>query len=208
MCFYTQQNASKKNVKARFNAEIDNEKNFLESQYVKGFLYPNIPIILDSNPSIITTNYNWGLIPSWAKNEEIKEYTLNARIETINKKPSFKNITNNRCLIIATAYYEWRWKDEKGKAKEKHQINSQDDEIFTFAGLYSKWINPSTGEVKNTFTMITTQANEIMQYVHNHKKRMPIMLKKKDELAWLDNSNEFAKFAYPYEANLIAFQTI
>ncbi|OYX86783.1 MAG: DUF159 family protein [Flavobacteriales bacterium 32-34-25] len=204
MCFFTQQNAPKNKVKTRFNATIDNDQNYFESDYVNGFSYPNLPIILDSKPDIITTNYTWGLLPSWTKDIDFRKNTLNARIETIDEKASFKNVTQNRCLIIATAFYEWHWNDEKGKSKDKYQINSQDEEIFTFAGLYSKWINPLTGEEKNTYTMVTTEANEIMSYVHNHKKRMPIMLNRKDETAWLDKSVKISEFAFPYEANLIA----
>lgn len=208
MCFFTQQMAIPKNVKQRFNAEIDNEEAYLQSDYVNGFVYPNIPIILNSSPNIITTDHTWGLLPFWAKDEDFRKNTLNAKIETINEKPSFKNSTQNRCLIIATAYYEWHWNDEKGKSKVKYQINSQDDEVFTFAGLYANWKNPITGEVKKTYTMLTTEANEVMQYVHNHKKRMPIMLKKNDELSWLDKSINISEFAYPYEAHLIALPTV
>ena len=205
MCFYTQQNSLKIDVKRRFNAKIDDESNFLTSEYINGFSYPNLLIILDTKPNIITTSYSWGLLPEWAKNIEFRKNTLNARIETIDEKASYKNISNNRCLIIATAFYEWHWNDEKGKTKEKYQINSQDDEIFTFAGLYSKWINPETTEEKNTFTMLTTSANQVMQYVHNHKKRMPVILKKADEMKWLDSNVSIQNFAFPYESNIIAF---
>lgn len=204
MCFYTQQNAPVKNVKQRFNAAIDVEENYLQSQEMNGFSYPNIPIILDKSPNIITTDHTWGLLPFWATDEDFRKNTLNARIETINEKASFKNIIQNRCLIIATAYYEWHWNDLKGKSKDKYQINSQDDEIFTFAGLYTTWKNPATGGIKNTYTMLTTEANETMSYVHNHKKRMPVMLKRNDESAWLDSTNKISSFAYPYEANLLA----
>jgi putative SOS response-associated peptidase YedK len=131
---------------------------------------------------------------------------LNARIETIDEKPSFKNAVNNRCLIIAIAYYEWRWIDPKGKLKEKYQINSQDTEIFTFAGLYSTWNDIQTGEALNRYTILTTEANETMKYVHNMKQRMPVMLKKADEMAWLDHSSSINDFAFPYQVNLIALK--
>lgn len=207
MCFFTQQSAPKKNAKARFNATIENEEAYLQSDEINGFSYPNIPIILDETPNIITTDYTWGLLPIWAKDETFRKNTLNARIETIHDKPSFKNSTQNRCLIIATGFYEWHWNDSKGKSKEKYMINSQDEEIFAFAGLYSEWVNPFTNEVKKTYTMVTTEANEIMSYVHNHKKRMPIMLNRKDESLWLDKSVNINEFAFPYEANLIALPT-
>ncbi|MFC0778668.1 SOS response-associated peptidase [Flavobacterium sp. HJSW_4] len=206
MCYYTQQNASIEDLKRRFNAELDNEETYLQSDFINGFSHPNIPVILDTSPKLITTDYSWGLIPSWAKDEDFRKNTLNARIESIEEKPSYKDITHKRCLIIASAYYEWHWNDPLGKSKNKYQINSQEDQIFTFAGLYASWTSPITGEIKNTYTMVTTKANKIMDYVHNHKHRMPIMLKKHDESAWLDQSVKMEDFAFPYEGNLIAFQ--
>jgi putative SOS response-associated peptidase YedK len=208
MCFFTQQQANFEEIETRFCAKMDNPARLIKSDFVNGFSYPNLPIIIDSTPSTITTDFNWGVIPNWSKDLEIRNKTLNARIETIHEKPSFNNIIHNRCLIIATAYYEWHWNDAKGKSKDKYQINSQENEIFTFAGLYNFGTNPENGEVLNTFTMVTTQANKVMKYVHNHKKRMPIMLNKEDENAWLDNSNLISEFAYPYEGNLVAFKTI
>lgn len=205
MCLYIQQNATKKNVKERFNAEIEDEDSYLEADFIRGASYPNLPIILDTMPKIITTSFRWGLIPQWSNNLDIRNYTLNARIETIKKKPLFRDITQNRCLIIATAYYEWHLNNNKKNTKEKYQINSQYDEIFTFAGLYTEGKNPETGEVLNTYTILTTEANGLMKLVNNNKERMPVMLKKNDELPWLDSSNEISEFAFLYQATLAAF---
>ncbi len=82
----------------------------------------------------------------------------------------------------------------------------QDAEIFTFAGLYSTWNDIQTGEALNSYTILTTEANETMKYVHNMKQRMPVMLKKADEMAGLDHSNPINDFAFPYQANLIALK--
>lgn len=207
MCYYTEQIAIFETVETRFSAKVDSPNTFINS-FINGFSYPNLPVIIDSTPGIISTNFNWGLIPSWSKDDEIKKNTLNARIETIEEKPSFKNSINNRCLIIVTGYFEWHWSDVNGKKKEKYLINSQEDEIFCLAGLYSNWFNKDTGDLLNTYTILTTEADKTMQYVHNHKKRMPVMLKKEDEKRWLDDSNAIKDFAYPnYQPNLVAFQT-
>lgn len=208
MCFFTQQVALFNKVETRFSAKVDNREKFIKSDFVNGFSYPNLPVIIDDTPDIISTDFTWGLIPSWAKDDEIRKNTLNARIETVEEKPSFKNCLNNRCLVIVTGYFEWHWNDSKGKEKEKYLINSQEDEIFCLAGLYSNWLNPSTGDLLHTYTILTTEADKTMQYVHNHKKRMPVMLKKIDEKKWLDDSISIKDFAYPnYQPNLIAFQT-
>ncbi|WP_395077729.1 SOS response-associated peptidase family protein, partial [Flavobacterium sp.] len=88
MCFYTQQNAPKKNIQERFNAEFDQEANLIENDFINGFSYPNLPIILDSSPKIITTTFNWGLLPNWTKDINFRKNTLNARIETVDEKAS------------------------------------------------------------------------------------------------------------------------
>jgi putative SOS response-associated peptidase YedK len=207
MCFFTEQKANKEKIIARFNKQIVVEDDLIESDFINGFVYPNLPIITNENPDIITTRYTWGLLPSWSKDLDFRKNTLNARIETIDEKASFKNITSNRCLIIASGYYEWRWLDEKGKVKVKYEIHNQENEIFCFAGLFNNGINPENGDVLNTYTMVTTTANDVMQFVHNNKKRMPIMLNKDDEYSWLDSSKKIQDFAFPYSANLIALPT-
>jgi len=208
MCYYVDQKGSRRDVKIRFNIAVNNTGQFYEGVFVNGFTFPNLPIITNDNPDIITTDHTWGLIPKWAKDTDIRKNTLNARIETIEEKPSFKNIMQNRCLIIATGFYEWRWLDGKGRQKEKYHITSQADEIFCFAGLYDKWKNPVTGDILNTYTMVTTHANEVMTYVHNHKQRMPIILNRNYESAWLNSDNKISDFAFPYESKLNAIPTL
>jgi putative SOS response-associated peptidase YedK len=78
------------------------------------------------------------LIPAWAKDKTIQQYTLNAKIETLNEKPSFKNNIKNRCLVIADGYYEWQWLDPKGKNKQKYLITLTSEEPFAFAGICAK----------------------------------------------------------------------
>ncbi len=209
MCYYTEQKETLKKVATRFRATADNPDNFLQSDYIVGFEYRNLPIIKNTSPEIITTNHTWGLIPQ-GREIDFRKNTLNARIETIGQKPSFHASINNRCLVIATAYFDWHWDDPKGKSKTKYRINSSEDEIFAFAGLFSSWTD-RTGNDINTFTIVTTQANEQMRYIHNRKadendQRMPVMLRRGDESNWLDQSNPVADFAYPnYKQHLIGF---
>lgn len=207
MCFFMAQNQPISKVENRFNAKVDKPDNFLQSDYIVGFEYLNVPIILDSKPEIINTNYHWGLVPSWSKDIDFRKNTLNARIETLEEKPSFKNITQNRCLVIASSFFEWRWLDDKGKSKEKYQIYSSESETFAFAGLYDTWVNKIDGKQYNSFSIVTTQANEQMNYIHNHKGRMPVMLKKGDEQEWLNTNNKTQDFIFPtYNPNLIGFK--
>ena len=206
MCFFMAQNQPIKGVEKRFKAKVDKPDNFLQSDYIVGFEYLNIPIILDKTPEIITTDYHWGLVPSWSKDIDFRKNTLNARIETINEKPSFRNITQNRCLVIGSSFFEWHWNDIKGKSKTKYEIHSSEDELFAFGGLYTSWTDLKTGNVLNSFTIVTTQANDKMKYIHNHAQRMPVMLRKSDEMAWLNDNSNVQDYAFPYSAELIAFQ--
>jgi len=206
MCFHSKQTKSAQEVENRFNAKIEKKELFQSQENINGFIFPKNPIITDEKPNIIQL-YNWGLIPSWAKDEDIKKLTLNARIETIEEKPSFRNSINKRCLVIANGFYEWQWLDSKGKNKIKYEIGIGNDDLFAFAGLYSQWVNTITGEIKDTYTIVTTQANELMAEIHNTKKRMPIILKPEDENKWL-NHNPINDFAFPYQVNLIATKII
>lgn len=202
MCFHSKQTKLALEVQARFKAKIKDLNNFKPSEHINGFEFPKTPIIIDKNPAEII-HYNWGLIPSWAKDEDIKKMTLNARAETIDEKPSFRNSVNKRCLVISNGFYEWQWHDSKGKNKTKYEIGIGNNELYAFAGLYSQWTDIFTEEIKNTYTIVTTEANSLMAEIHNIKKRMPIILKPEDEVKWL-NHEPVINFVFPYDVNLIA----
>lgn len=204
MCFHTEQTKLAIELENRFEATLDNPLEFHPQNHINGFEFPKTPVIIDEKPKIIT-HYNWGLIPAWAKDEEIQKYTLNAKIETVTEKPSFKNSVNKRCLVIADGYFEWQWLDPKGKIKQKYEIGIPNQELFAFAGLYSQWVDKNTGKIKNTYTILTTEANPLMAEIHNTKKRMPVVLKREDETKWLEHE-PIHNFAFPYDVNLVAKQ--
>lgn len=209
MCYYTQQGKTAAELTDYYSRNIDDPGNVLQSDFINGFSYPNIPIVLDSKPDIITTNFTWGLIPT-NRDKDFRKSTLNARVETLEDKVSFAPSINNRCLVIVSAYFDWHWNDPAGKSKTKYQIHSLVDEIFYLAGIYNTWQDKS-GEIWNTYSIVTTEANDFMKYVHNRKEaegdqRMPIHIKREDEKAWLDPKNSAMDFAYPnYNPPLIGF---
>lgn len=209
MCYYTQQGKTANELSDFYNRNIDDPGNLIQSNFINGFSYPNLPIILDKKPEIITTNFTWGLLPT-NKDKDFRKSTLNARVETIQDKVSFASSINNRCLIIVSAYFDWHWNEPSGKSKTKYQIHSTQDELFFLAGIYNSW-QDKQGEVWNTYSIVTTEANDMMKYVHNRKEaegdqRMPIHIKKQDEKAWLDIKNQPIDFAYPnYNPQIIAF---
>lgn len=201
MCFFYGVNKSNKQIEKAFGAKFD-QAGFENVTEVNGFSHPFMPIILNNSPAIIT-GANWGLLPTWAKNTSFQNSTLNARIETLDEKPAFKKYIDNRCLVIATQFYEWQWKDEKGKVKQKYFIEVEDSEIFCFAGIYSVWKDPESNYSKLTYTILTTEANELMAEIHNNKKRMPVVLNNEHQQLWLQDEN-YKTFAFPYQANLKA----
>jgi putative SOS response-associated peptidase YedK len=185
MCFFTQQTKTAQEIENRFNAKIEHLEQFKTNQKINGFSFPKTPIITSQNTALIK-HFQWGLIPHWAHDINIQKNTLNARIETLYEKPSFKNVVNNRCLIIADGFYEWQWLDSMGKKKQPYLITFPNHELFSFAGIWDEWINKNTGELIDSYSIITTQANDFMAEIHNSKKRMPLILPKTYEKEWLN----------------------
>lgn len=122
----------------------------------------------------------WGLIPVWAKEAKIGYSLINARSETVCEKPSFRAaIKKRRCLIPASAFYEWTGPP---KAKQPWMIERKDGEPIAFAGLWEWWKSPEGEEIESC-TILTTEANEFMNKLHD---RMPVILDEKKWDFWLD----------------------
>ena len=145
----------------------------------------------------------WGLIPSWAKDSSYANRMINARSETLIEKPSFKNIVHTqRCIIVSNGFYEW-----DSKTKQPYFIYPNNSLIMNLGGLYSSWIDNEKKQIY-TFTIITTQSNNIISKIHN---RMPMILYKGDEIEWLDPKNKFnsvKKLIKPIDDNLINMHEI
>ncbi|MCU0847362.1 MAG: SOS response-associated peptidase [Spirochaetes bacterium] len=140
-------------------------------------------IVLDGRRKLV--EFGWGLVPSWAKDPKIGQKMINARAESVQSKPSFRNpFMRQRCLIVATGFYEWK---KTGTGKTKVFIRLKSREPFTFAGLYDFWKTPE-GKTIGTCTIITTEANDLVASIHD-KKRMPVIIKEKDQILWLDCSD-------------------
>ena len=140
----------------------------------------------------------WGLIPAWAKDEKIGYRTINARMETVQTAPSYRNaFQRRRCLILANGFYEWR---RRGGPRVPFDIALKDDEPFAFAGLWEAWKNPSSQEWVLSCTIITTEANDLIAQIHD---RMPVILDAKDQPAWLgeEKRDDLARVLKPFPAD-------
>src|SRR5690625_5143594 len=137
-----------------FNADIaeglefDNHYNIAPTQKV-------LAVINDGKENRIG-QLKWGLIPFWAKDDKIGSKMINARAETVDQKPSFKNaFERRRCVIPASSFFEWRKPD-----KQPFTIHLENKEYMGFAGLWEKW--EKDGQTIHSCTIITTTANDYM----------------------------------------------
>lgn len=201
MCFHSKQSKSAQEVENRFDAKVEQMDYFEIIDHINAFSFPKTPVVIDEQPDIIK-HYNWGLIPFWSKDPDIRKMTINARIETIKEKPAFRSCYKKRCLVIANGFYEWKWLDASGKKKEKHLISLPNEELYAYGGIYSEWADKETGEILNTYSIVTTEANPLVAEIHK-KKRMPVILRPEDEKKWLDG-DEIDNYRLPYSANLVA----
>jgi len=189
MCFSVNVNLVKEEIEDRYGVDFPDKYRYEPSYYYHAFSLPEIPAICSGNPGTARL-LKWGLIPPWVKSSEdadaIRMKTFNARSESIETKPSFSSsFKSRRCLIPVKGFFEWQ---HVGEEKIPWYIYSKDIEIFTLAGLYSEWLNSQSGEVISTFTIITTDANELLAEIHNSKKRMPAILTGDEERRWIDLS--------------------
>lgn len=121
----------------------------------------------------------WGLVPSWARDIKAGAALINARIETVAEKPSFRSAwKTRRCLAPASGYYEWR--PEAG-VKQPYWIHDAEQPIIVFGGIWESWKTPE-GEWLRSFAIITTAAGDDMVELHD---RTPLMLSGDVLNAWL-----------------------
>jgi putative SOS response-associated peptidase YedK len=127
----------------------------------------------------------WGLVPFWAKDAKFGYTTINARAEEAAAKPAYREaLKKRRCLVPADAFYEWQRpaSAETGKkTKYPFAFALRSGEPYAMAGLWERW-QPKEGEPLETFTILTTDPNELMEPVHN---RMPVILEPRDYARWL-----------------------
>ena len=139
--------------------------------------------------------FKWGLIPFWAKDMKIGSRMINARVESLLSKNTFKSAAKKRrCLVPFDGFYEWK-KTPEGKIPYRITLNSE--EIFCIAGLWEKWPNPE-GDAVYSFTLITQLPNELMLPIHD---RMPAILLPEQEEVWLDpgiSADEAVAMIGPY----------
>ena len=146
----------------------------------------NSLIMVQDKGSNIVREMRWGLIPGWSKNELHGSKMINARLETVTTKPSFKNlITQNRCIVLSNGYYEWK---HNGNVKVPFFIHKRDQSLMLFAGLWTVW--PVSSKRIFTYTVLTTKSQGGISEIHD---RMPILLDKSKVEMWTNLDNQFSE---------------
>lgn len=180
MCYYAKSPENIFQIETEFAARFTRPETFIPGKFINGYAHPQMPVILDSNPTEIITA-EWGLVPHFARDKTINAKTLNARIETADTTAMYRDSAQHRCLVLLEEFYEWKHHNPGAAktAKDKYAISLKGQKLFAVAGLYSEW----HGEL--TFTIVTTEANTLMADIHNTKKRMPVVLHRQEEKLWL-----------------------
>ena len=148
---------------------------------------PGQPVaVIPNTPEQHLDYFLWGLVPSWAKDTAIGSRLINARVETLVEKPSFRAaLRRRRCLILADGFYEW-YQEPGAKSKTPLAFRLQSGKPFAFAGLWEVWHSPDGSELRSC-TIITTAANALIERFHT---RMPIILDPAQYDAWLNPEEE------------------
>lgn len=158
-----------------------------------------LPVITSSSPNGVSLFY-WGTSPEWSKNKMLSEKIINTRTENFEDKASLKKaLKKSRCIIPADGFYGWKKVGKKTAIPYRFVLNGRDP--FSIAGLWEEFEDTDGNEIQ-TFTMITIPANDLVKQI---QERMPVILTRQSEKAWLDNATDEAGLlglltAYPAAA--------
>jgi putative SOS response-associated peptidase YedK len=199
--------------------EIKRLQTFKPLYAQSGFAHPNLLVFANDKPFTPQT-FQWGLIPHWVRDQKtaatMMKQTLNARAETMFDKPSFRDSAKNRrCLIYLDAFYEHH---HAGSTTYPFRISMKDGSTLAIAGLWDEWTDKTTGEIRQTVSIITTEANEVMANIHNKPKlagpRMPAILQRNLQDAWLapcrsaDDQRQLLQFVKPIPSEALTYHTV
>jgi putative SOS response-associated peptidase YedK len=206
MCYKVSVTSEPVVFEKRFGSKFKPEYEHTINYHANGFAHPSLPVITQKDPDIIQA-FEWGLIPSFAKDtptaKKLRMGNLNARGDNVFTLPTWKtSIRKRRCLVLADGFYESM--DVNGN-KYPYFIYRQDRQPFAFAGIYNPWKDEN--EIWHpSFSIITTEPNELMRKIHNVKLRMPVILPPDKERKWLANDlldEEITDLMVPLEDGIL-----
>jgi putative SOS response-associated peptidase YedK len=137
-------------------------------------------VVVERDDRRAVTAYRWGLIPHWAGDARIGSRMFNARAETLTASPAFRDaFRRRRCLVPADSFYEWK---REGTIRQPYRVSQANGLPLALAGLWAGWRDPSTGNVRRTFTIVTTSPNGALSDLHD---RMPVIVPQANWARWL-----------------------
>lgn len=161
----------------------------------RGEIFPSqvVPVVVESGSKKLI-HMKWGFSPSFAN-----KLIINARGETVDKKPTFKApFLYNRCLIPAQAFFEWEKRENK---KIKTRISLADSDVFSMAGIYDQFLDSQQNPFY-AFSILTIEARDNLKNIHD---RMPVILSRASEDKWLDpeveDSSKLKRLIKPFEGD-------
>lgn len=211
MCFYYSITKRSVNGLIKGNLLKNEQLSLFEDHFiVNGFDHPLMPVITDDQPETIQ-QFQWGFLPSMVPNpaEFLNKYnTLNAKAEDVSQSKLYaESLMNRRCLVLCSGFFEWH---QVKKQKVPYYITLKGDDLFVFAGIWNS-SRDSLGNSIQSFSIITTAANELMATIHNTKKRMPLILTPDKATKWLEsglNLQQLEELMIPLPASEMKAHTI
>jgi putative SOS response-associated peptidase YedK len=215
MCYYNGQKVAHiEYIRLKQLEKLVAKYDFLNKPLSIGFDYSDNAVLraIDGKEDFDIVKMEWGFLPTYLKNREAVEKfrngykdasgkfhtpitTLNAvGEEMLQPGKMYRDAAlNRRCLVLSSGFYEWRHVNPIGKkgqplktaVKYPYHIHIPEQEYFYMAGIYQPWTDKETGEQVDTFAIVTTKANSLMEQVHNSKKRMPVILNEDLGYEWL-----------------------
>lgn len=206
MCYKVAVKSAPEVYEKRFGSKFNPEYEHKLHYHANGFSHPSLPVITQKDPDIIQA-FEWGLIPSFAKDtahaKKLRIGNLNARDDNAFTAVSWKtSIRKRRCLVLADGFFDSM--DVNGN-KFPYFIYRKDEQPFAFAGLYNAW-KDENDIWHPTFSIVTTEPNELMRKIHNIKLRMPVILPPDNERNWLSNDlldDEIKDLMVPIEDGIL-----
>jgi putative SOS response-associated peptidase YedK len=205
MCYHTKLKADAVSVAAKLNAEFLEVDTYSPMSYINGFEFPQTPVVRHDERKIIQY-YEWGMLGDYLtykgfeknspESKKARVGCLNARIEELEQKATYKSKINNRCIIPMDGMFEWQWAnpDATKSDKTKYLITAPGNGVFCAAGLFNEWKDPKTGFTTYCYTIVTTEGNQLMKQIHNHGERMLVVLNEDEYDHWLNPEVPYMAF--------------
>ena len=141
-----------------------------------------VPVVVQHAGERGLIELRWGLVPSFARDVSVGARFINARAETVETQPAFRDaFAARRCIVPATRFYEW---ERVAGARLPYSILRGDGFPLSFAGLWASWRDRRTGERVLSCSVITTEPNTVLRPIHD---RMPAVLPDDTVDVWLDS---------------------